>query len=285
MAADRTDATNRPEQHTPSFAESAQHLPDAVPKRGRDYFIKMLAAFAVVIAIHGWALGGTELEIPRVLSGLPRIASFLGGLFPPNVEVVETVWGAALETLQIAIIGTTVAAIAALPLGFLSAKNVAPKAVYYVTRVALSTIRSVPLILYALVFVVAVGLGPLAGTLAVSIYSTGMLGKFYAEAIEAVDPRTVEGVHATGAPAIVALRHGVIPQVLPHFVGYTLYRLEINFREATILGLVGAGGIGFYITLYMRSFAYHRVATVALIILVMVVAIDAISAYLRAKVV
>lgn len=285
MDPDRTDAGSRPEQFPTPCAEAALRLPDAVPKRGRAYLIKMLAAFAVVIAIQGWALGGTEVEISRVISGLPRIARFLGGLFPPNVEVVETVWGAALETLQIAIIGTTVAAIAALPLGFLSARNIAPKSVYYGTRVVLSALRSVPLILYALVFVVAVGLGPLAGTLAVSIYSTGMLGKFYAEAIETIDPRTVEGVHATGAPTIVALRHGVIPQVLPHFVGYTLYRLEINFREATIVGLVGAGGIGFYITLYMRSFAYHRVATVALIILIMVVSIDAISAYLRAKVV
>jgi phosphonate transport system permease protein len=238
-----------------------------------------------VLAIHVWAWNGTEMELSRLVAGVPQMATFIGQLFPPNLDVTQTVLGAAMETLQIAIIGTTIGAVVALPLGFLSASNVAPPLVYYATRSGLSAIRSVPLILYALIFVVAVGLGPLAGTLAITIYSIGMLGKFYAEAIEAIDPRTVEGVLATGANPLLALRHGVLPQVLPHFIGFTLYRLEINFREATILGLVGAGGIGFYITLYMRSFAYHRVATVALVILIMVLIIDAVSAYLRSKVV
>lgn len=158
-----------------------------------------------------------------------------------------------------------------------------PSWLYNVTRTLLNAIRSVPLLLYALFFVVAVGLGPLAGTLAIIIYSTGILAKFYSEAVETIDPKVVEGVYATGANPLKVLRYGVLPQVLPHFVSYVLYRLEINFREATILGLVGAGGIGFYITLYMRSFAYHRVATVTLVILVMVILIDVLSSYLRAR--
>jgi phosphonate transport system permease protein len=254
------------------------------PPRRRSYYAKLGAAMGVLLLVHVWAWNGAEMDLGRIARGAPHMAEFVGQLFPPNRDVTHTVIGAAIETLQIAIIGTTLGAIAALPLGFLAARNVVSPTVYIVTRFALSAIRSVPLILYALIFVVAVGLGPLAGTLAIILYSAGMLGKFYSEAIEAIDPRTVEGVLATGATPLQALRHGVWPQVLPHFVGYTLYRLEINFREATILGLVGAGGIGFYITLYMRSFAYHRVATVALVILVMVLVIDALSAYLRSKV-
>ncbi len=152
-----------------------------------------------------------------------------------------------------------------------------------VVRTLLNGIRSVPLILYALFFVAAVGLGPLAGTLATAVYSAGMLGKFFSEAIEAIDPKPVEGVLATGASRLQALRFGVLPQVFPLFMAYILYRFELNVREGTILGLVGAGGIGFYITLYMRSFEYGRVATLTLIILALVAAIDALSSYLRAK--
>jgi phosphonate transport system permease protein len=269
----------------PPILKPQQQSDYSLPRRPRSYYAKLILIIGVVLAIHVWAWNGTEMEFSRLLAGVPQGAMFLSQLFPPNLEVTQTVIGAALETLQIAIIGTTFGAIIAVPLGFLSASNIASPRVYYATRTSLSAIRSVPLILYALIFVVAVGLGPLAGTLAITLYSVGMLGKFYAEAIEAIDPRIVEGVLATGASPILALRHGVVPQVLPHFVGFTLYRLEINFREATILGLVGAGGIGFYITLYMRSFAYHRVATVVLIILVMVFIIDTVSAWLRSRVV
>ena len=257
----------------------------APPSRSLSFFVRMGTILAVVLAIHWWAWTGTEMSLSRIAAGFPAGFEFLGQLFPPDQDVTQTVAGAALETLQMAIIGTTLGAIIALPFGFLAADNVSPRAVYHLTRTVLGAIRSVPLLLYALVFVVAVGLGPLAGTLAIVVYTVGMLGKFYAEAVEAIDSRPVEGVMATGAGQLTVLRHAVFPQVLPQFVGYTLYRLEVNFREATILGLVGAGGIGFYITLYMRSFSYGRVATVALVILIMVLLIDALSAYLRSKVI
>jgi phosphonate transport system permease protein len=249
------------------------------------YYLKLLAIIGAVGLIHLWAWQGTEMDPGRIIEGTPRMWRFLGEMVPPNWTVIDTVLGAALETLQIAIIGTTVGAVIALPLGFMAANNVARPPVRNTTRILLNGIRSVPVILYALFFVVAVGLGPMAGTLAIIIYSVGMLGKFYSEAVETIDPRVTEAIWATGATRLQVLRYAVLPQVLPHFVDYTLYRLEINFREATILGLVGAGGIGFYITLYMRSFTYDRVATITLVILVVVMALDLISSYLRSKLV
>jgi phosphonate transport system permease protein len=248
-------------------------------------YLKLLAIIAGVGLVHLWAWQGTGMDLGRIIAGTPRMWRFLGEMVPPNWTVIETVLGATLETLQIAVIGTTLGAAIALPLGFMAANNVARPLVRNATRTLLNGIRSVPVILYALFFVVAVGLGPMAGTLAIIIYSTGILGKFYSEAVETIDPRVTEAIWATGATRLQVLRYGVLPQVLPHFVDYTLYRLEINFREATILGLVGAGGIGFYITLYMRSFTYDRVATITLVILVVVMAIDLISSYLRSKLV
>ncbi len=238
---------------------------------------------AALAAVHIWAWRGTEMDLARIAEGLPHMADFLGRTMPPDWSVLDTVTAAVLETLHIAIIGTTAGTLLAFPLGFLAAANVLPPLPRALVRTLLNAIRSIPLVLYALFFVAAVGLGPLAGTLATAVYSVGMLGKFFSEAVEAIDPRPVEGVLATGAGRLQALRFAVLPQVLPHFIGYILYRFELNVREGAILGLVGAGGIGFYISLYMRSFDYGRVATLTLVILVMVAVIDAASSYLRAR--
>jgi phosphonate transport system permease protein len=245
--------------------------------------LKLLAIAAALIAVHVWAWRGVEMDFAAIARGVPHMADFLSRMLPPDWSVVRTVQAAVLETLQIAIIGTTAGVMLAFPLGFLAAGNVVHPLVRALVRTFLNAVRSIPLILYALFFVAAVGLGPLAGTLATAIYSAGMLGKFFSEAVEAIDERQVEGVLATGAGQLQALRYAVLPQVAPHFMAYILYRFELNVREGTILGLVGAGGIGFYITLYMRSFEYGRVATLTLVILAMIAAIDALSSYLRAR--
>lgn len=237
----------------------------------------------LLVALHVWAWRGVEMDLGTIAAGAPHMADFLTRMLPPDWSVVGTVRTAVVETLQTAIIGTSLGVVLAFPLGFLAARNVAHSLLCLMVRTLLNAIRSIPLILYALFFVAAVGLGPLAGTLATAIYSAGMLGKFFSEAVEAIDPKPVEGVLAAGAGWLQALRYGVLPQVQPHFMAYILYRFELNVREGTILGLVGAGGIGFYISLYMRSFEYGRVATLTLIILVMIAVIDALSAYLRAK--
>lgn len=245
--------------------------------------MKVAAVAALLIAVHAWAWRGVEMDLAAIAAGLPHMADFLARMLPPDWSVVQTVQGAVIETLHIAIIGTSAGVAIAFPLGFLAAGNVVHPLVRAIVRTVLNAVRSIPLILYALFFVAAVGLGPLAGTLATAIYSAGMLGKFFSEAIESIDERQVEGVLATGASRLQALRFAVLPQVAPQFAAYILYRFELNVREGTILGLVGAGGIGFYITLYMRSFEYGRVATLTLVVLVMIAAIDVLSSYIRAK--
>jgi phosphonate transport system permease protein len=266
----------------PAPQPAPMNLP-ASPRLPVRHYLKILCLALALVALHVWAWRGIEMELALILNSAPHMADFLIRMMPPDWSVLATVQHAVAETLQMAIIGTTLGVILAFPLGFLAAGNVVHPVPRALVRTLLNAIRSIPLIVYALFFVAAVGLGPLAGTLAMALYSAGMLGKFFSEAVEAVDPKPVEGVLATGAGRLQALRFGVLPQVWPHFMSYILYRLELNVREGTILGLVGAGGIGFYLTLYMRSFEYGRVATLTLIILVMIAAIDAISSHLRAK--
>lgn len=255
----------------------------ALPKRSARHYLMTALAAGVLIAAHVWAWHGIGMDWQKLAQSLPAMYDFLSRTVPPDLQVTPTVLAAALETLQIALIGTTGGALLAFPLGFLAARNVAHPWLRSAVRTLLNAIRSIPLLLYALFFVAAVGLGPLAGTLAMIIYSSGMLGKFYSEAIEAIEPGPVEGIESVGATRLQAFRYGILPQVLHHFLAYTLYRFELNFREGTILGLVGAGGIGFYVTLYMRSFQYHKIATAVLIILVMVALIDLLSSYLRRR--
>ena len=264
-------------------APAGEQPPTGAPRPPVSRYLKLACTVCLLLGLHLWAWRGVEADLDLIVHSLPHMRDFLGRMLPPNWSVVQTAMGAVLETLQIAVIGTTAAVILALPLGFLAAANMVGPLVRTVVRTLLNAVRSVPLILYALFFVAAVGLGPLAGTLAITVYSTGMLGKFFSEAVEAIDPKPVEGVFSTGANKLEALRYGVLPQVLPHFTAYILYRFELNVREGAILGLVGAGGIGFYVTLYMRSFEYGRVATLALMILAMIVAIDAGSSYLRGR--
>lgn len=252
-------------------------------QRGHRFPFGTLVTLVGLTAFYAWAWRGTEMDVLRVVQGAPNMVEFVGRMFPPDPQVAGSVFQGAIETLQIGVFGTTLGAVLALPLGFMAASNFAPGWLSVSTRTLLNGIRTVPLVLFAIFFVSAVGLGPLPGTLATAIYSAGMLGKFYAEAVEEIDPKEVEGVASTGGTRLQILRYAILPQVLPLFVAYTLYRLEINIREGSVLGLVGAGGIGFYIQMYVRSFQYPKVATVAFIVLVMVVAIDFLSYQIRRR--
>jgi phosphonate transport system permease protein len=178
-----------------------------------------------------------------------------------------------------------VAAIGALPLGFISARNVAPPILYHPARAVLNFFRSIDTLVYALVFVAAVGLGPFPGVLAVIAYTTTSLAKLYSEAIEGIERGPVDAITATGATRLQVLRYGVLPQVLPLFLSYVLYRLESNIRAATVLGFVGAGGIGFYLQTYLRIIDYPAASTVLLVTVVMVMVVDTLSARLRDRLV
>ena len=237
------------------------------------------------LVVFAWLLWDTGADPVRLARGVPWILDFLRRMMPPDLQVLPSALAGALTTVEIALLGTAVAAVLALPLGFLSARNVAPPPLFHPARAVLNLFRSVDTLVYALVFVAAVGLGPFPGVLAVVAYTTTSLAKLYSEAIEGIEPGPVDAVTATGATRLQVLRYGVLPQVLPLFLSYVLYRLETNIRAATILGFVGAGGIGFYLQTYLRMIDYPAASTALLVTIVMVMVVDALSSRLRARLV
>jgi phosphonate transport system permease protein len=186
-------------------------------------------------------------------------------------------------TLQIALWGTALAILIALPLGLAAARNVSPPWLQQPVRRLLDLFRAVPDLVIGTIFLVAVGLGPFAGVLALAINTGGVLGKLFSEAVEAIDPRPVEGVRAVGAGPLQAVVWGVIPQVAPLWTSYALYRFESNARSATVLGLIGAGGIGQLLFDSMNAFQYGQTAAIVIIIVVAVSLIDLLSQALRQR--
>jgi phosphonate transport system permease protein len=184
-------------------------------------------------------------------------------------------------TIHIAIWGTVLAIVCAVPFGLLCAENIAPAWVYQPVRRLMDAFRAINEMVFAMLFIVAVGLGPFAGVMALWIHTTGVLVKLFAEAVEAIDPRPVEGVRATGANALEEILYGVIPQVLPFWISYSLYRFESNVRSASVVGMVGAGGIGVVLHESIRGFDYAETSAILLIIIVSVTLIDILSARVR----
>jgi phosphonate transport system permease protein len=216
---------------------------------------------------------------------MPWIFDFLSRMLPPNPAFFGRLVKPALETIQIALWGTLFSVVMALPVCFLAARNLSPSpAVFQLTRQTLNALRGINEIIFALIFVTAVGLGPFAGVLALSIHGAGMLGKFFAEAIEEIDAGPVEALRATGASPVMVVVFGVLPQVIPSWIAYTLYRFETNLRAGTILGIVGAGGIGFELYTSLKLFQYQDTASCVLVILVMVMGADYLSSKLRARI-
>ena len=249
----------------------SRHLPQAL-------------LWLALVAVYAWFLSATEVSLSRFIRGVPWMADFIRRMVPPDLSVLESAVVGALQTLQIAVVGTSVAAVVALPLGFLSARNVVSRPLFYPARAVLNLFRSVDTMVYALFFVAAVGLGPFPGVLAVVTYTTMTLAKLYSEAIEGIDPGPVDAITATGASHMQVLRFGILPQVVPLFASYVLYRLETNIRAATILGFVGAGGIGFYIQTYLRMINYPAASAVLLVLIAMVMGVDFASSRLRARI-
>lgn len=243
------------------------------------------AGWAAVVAVFVWSAVATEVSIGRMVEGLPFMWDFLRRMVPPDPSVLGNAVRGAIQTIQIAIVGTVVAAVLALPVGFAAARNAAPRWLFYTSRLLLNAFRAVDTLVYALFFVAAVGLGPFPGVLAVIVYTATVLAKLYSEAIEAIEPGPVEAVRATGATALQVLRWGVLPQLVPQFLSFTLYRFETNIRAAAVLGFVGAGGIGFYVQTYLRLLNYPAAASVLLVLVGLVMVDDFASSRLRARLV
>jgi len=246
--------------------------------------VRRAVLFVGLLAL-GWAAWDTGADPIRLARGVPFILDFLWRTIPPDPRVLPSALAGALTTVEIALLGTAVAAVLALPLGFVSARNVAPAPLFHPARSVLNFFRSVDTLVYALVFVAAVGLGPFPGVLAVVAYTTTSLAKLYGEAIEGIEPGPVDAITATGATRLQILRFGVLPQVLPLFLSYVLYRLETNIRAASVLGFVGAGGIGFYLQTYLRMIDYPAASTVLLVTVAMVMIVDGVSSRLRDRLV
>ena len=186
-------------------------------------------------------------------------------------------------TLQIAVWGTSMAVLIAIPFGLACSRNVAPVWLQQPMRLLMNLLRSIPDLVVGTLFIVAVGLGPFAGVLAIAINTGGVLAKLFSEAVESIDRAPVEGVRATGASRLQEVVWGVIPQVAPHWTSYALYRFESNARSATVLGLIGAGGIGQVLFESLQSFAYHQLSAIVIVIIVAVTLIDLLSQLLRSR--
>lgn len=224
-----------------------------------------------------WGLIDTEIDPKRLAASGPRIWAFLDRMFPPDWSVLPTVVNASVETFHIALLGTVLSIVFSVGLGALAAESVTPRFVHMPIKWLLATIRAIPLILVAMLMVGAVGLGPLPGILAIAFHSTGMLAKFYAEAIEGVPTNSLEALDSAGATWLQKMRFGAWPNIAPDLVRDTLFRFELNIRESLVLGLVGAGGIGFYIQTYVRAFQYDKAATLTIVVILFVVLIELVN--------
>lgn len=237
---------------------------------------------AAIAALLVWSWGPTEMSNASMLiTDWRNMAEFGSAFLSPNFYNWEDYAAAMVETVQIAVWGTALAVIIGVPFAILSSANVCPHWIVQPTRRLMDASRAINEIVFALLFVVAVGLGPLAGVLALAVHNIGVIAKLFSEAVEAIDPRPVEGIRATGASRLQEVIHGVIPQVMPLWSSFTLYRFETNVRSATVLGIVGAGGIGQPLFENIRSFQYGETAAIIIIVVVTVSIIDLISAQLR----
>jgi phosphonate transport system permease protein len=303
------------------LAEETYREPkDAPPEPKRRARFYVLVAIALVVL--AWSFQGAKIRPGELIEGIPQIFVTLGRMLPPDFSKItnsknyffpenmtptelllplpleestkearqrwwnntfpQTVAGATLETLQMALAGTFLALLVAFPIGFLAARNTTPHPmVYYGVRGALNFVRTIPDLALGLLFVAAVGLGAFAGTIALAIHTATVLGKLVSESVENIDEGIVEAIRATGAGYAQILSFAVLPQVLPDLISFTLYRLETNIRAASVLGLIGAGGIGYLMNTSFRTFQYQEAAAIVLVLIALVMLVDYLSSRLR----
>ena len=241
--------------------------------------VLLVWAFVLALLVMSWR--GADMRPLDLLRDSGNMAQFAADFFPPNFRDWRMYLDEMVVTVQIAVWGTFLAIVVAVPLGLLCSSNMVPAWVYQPMRRLMDACRAINEMVFAMLFIVAVGLGPFAGVLALWVHTTGVLAKLFSEAVEAIDPRPVEGVRATGANALEEIVYGVIPQVLPLWISYSLYRFESNVRSASVVGIVGAGGIGTVLWEIIRGFRYAETCAVMIIIVGFVVVIDMTSARIR----
>lgn len=252
---------------------------DVQPRRG----LGGMLAWGLLLGILVASWKGADMRPFDLFRDSANMAEYAAGFFPPNFREWRVYAHEMVITLQIAIWGTALAVLCAIPFGLLSAANIAPLWVRQPVRRLMDAARAINEMVFAMLFVVAVGLGPFAGVLALWVHTTGILAKLFAEAVEAIDPQPVEGIRSTGAHKLEEIVYGVIPQVMPLWISYSLYRFESNVRAAAVVGMVGAGGIGVVLWEIIRGFYYAETCAVLIIVVVTCTMIDLISAQIRKR--
>ncbi|GIW22962.1 MAG: hypothetical protein KatS3mg068_1969 [Candidatus Sericytochromatia bacterium] len=283
---------------------------------------KKLFNLFVAILILLWAFNGAKFDLKELINGWRPLVQTLERMLPPdfhkmlkaehysipkdlsvtelllpiplekdkekqkrvwwNNQFPQTIIGATIQTIQMALAGTFIALLFAFPISFLAARNTSPHPLIYKSiRVFLNLLRTVPDLALGLIFVSAVGLGAFAGTLALAVHTTTVLAKLLSESIENIDEGVVEALKATGANYFQILSFAVVPQMLPDLISFTLYRFETNIRAAAVLGLIGAGGIGYLLNNAFRTFDYQEASAIVIILIILVISVDSISAKLR----
>jgi len=246
--------------------------------------LKHMLTFILFILL----LWGSSIQVAasfsKLVVGFPNIMDLLKEMVPPDWSYFQVITTAMLDTIRMAIIGTTLGAILAIPLALFAASNVFTSTfLYSPARLILNFIRTIPDLLLAAIFVAIFGIGPLPGILALTFFSIGLVAKLLYESIESIDPGPLEAMTAVGANKVQWIVYGVIPQVKAHFVSYVLYTFEVNVRAAAVLGLVGAGGIGLYYDRTLGFLQYQQTASIIIYTLVVVLVIDYVSTLLREK--
>jgi phosphonate transport system permease protein len=245
----------------------------------RDAYVLGLVALIVVVLLAD--IGFFDLE--RLSRGLENLGTFSKDTVPPDFAVVPDLVDPLLETLEMAVAGTLLGFIFSVPLGLIGARNISPLPTVAVARLVVAITRTIPTLVWAILFVIMVGLGPLAGTLGIAIYTVGFLGKLYAEAFEAADPEVVEAVRGVGASKAQLARFVLWPEAANSLLSQLMFMVEYNIRASAILGFVGAGGIGFYIQVYVQTLQYERLAALLLVTLALVLLLDVLSAWVRER--
>jgi phosphonate transport system permease protein len=266
-------------------------MPPPAPGRLRRGLLSGGLAFTLLVLL-AWSWVGTGMNLATLAQSGPRIADFLDRMFPPDLSwdqdqarpfqpPLRLAGRVVAITLQVSLLGTALGTVVALVLGFLGAENLTPHSVHHPIKIAMAVLRSIPVILLALLFTVAVGLGAFPGVLAIAIHSIGMLGKLFAEECEAVDTGVWEAMDSAGASWLQKVRYAIWPQVAPQIYSLTLFRLEMNIRDSAVLGLVGGVGLGLWIENYRKAFDYPSMATMVIVTMLVVLIVDQVSFHVR----
>ncbi|MFC7682204.1 phosphonate ABC transporter, permease protein PhnE [Paenibacillus sp. GCM10028914] len=257
-------------------AEKAYPKP---PKKIKHYFT------VLIVGVLLWRSAViTDSSLGELFSGMPNMVDLLKEMVPPNWSYVDNIMDAMLETIRMALVGTTLGAILAVPVALLCANNITQSRwLHYPVRMVLNLIRTIPDLLLASIFVAIFGLGALPGIFALTVFSLGLIAKLTYESVETIEKGPLEAMTSVGASKVQRIFFGVVPQVQSHFMSYVLYAFEINVRAAAVLGLVGAGGIGHYYEVTLGFLEYDKTCTIILFTLVVVLIIDYVSTKLREK--